>query len=119
MEKATPLQGEGEQSTKFGGPCPNWLQPPLCCTFENEVPPFCPTGGVGAGGAGGGGAGAGVVGLFETVICKDCCLDSPLESETEMAKAKLPLALGVPEMVPDLSPSRTPWGSAPDATEKV
>ncbi len=114
MEKATPLQGEGEQSTKFGGPCPNWLQPPLCCTFENEFPPFCPPGGVG-----GGGAGAGVVGLLETVICKGCCLDSPLESETEMAKLKFPLALGVPEMVPDLSPRCMPWGSAPDAIEKV
>ena len=98
-----PLQGEGEQSTKFGGPCPNWLQPPLCCTFENELPPPDV---VGAGGAGGGGAG-----LLETVICKGCCLDSPLESETETAKVKLPLALGVPEMVPELPPRPTPWGN--------
>src|SRR5712671_4041100 len=99
MEKAAPLQGEGGQSTKFGGPCPYWLQPPLCCTFENEFP------------AGAGGAGAGGAGLFETAICKGCCLDSPLESETEREKLKFPLALGVPEMVPELPTRPTPWGS--------
>jgi hypothetical protein len=104
-----PSQGEGEQSTKFGGPCPNWFQPPLRCRFENEFPPFCPPGVVGAG----------VIGLLETVICNGCCLDTPLESETEMAKLKLPLALGVPEMVPELSLRSTPWGSAPEAIEKA
>src|ERR1700716_4537172 len=113
MEKAMRWQCEGEQSTKFGGPCPNWLQPPLCCTFENEGPAFCPAGGVG------GGAGAGGAGLFDTVICKGCCLDSPLESETERAKLKVPLALGVPEMAPELAARSTPWGSPPDATENA
>jgi hypothetical protein len=106
-----PLQGEGEQSTKFGGPCPNWLQPPLCCTFENELPPPDV---VGAGGAGAGGAG-----LLETVICKGCCLVSPLESETEMAKLNIPLALGVPEMAPESAARSTPLGSPPDATENA
>lgn len=99
-----PSQGEGEQSTKFGGPCPCCLQPPLCCTLENDFPPFCTTG---------------VVELLDTVICNDCCLDAPLESETEMAKLKLPLAPGIPEMVPEVSLRSTPWGSAPDATAKV
>jgi hypothetical protein len=42
-----------------------------------------------------------------------------LESETEMAKLKLPLALGVPEMVPELPLRSTPWGSAPVAIEKA
>jgi hypothetical protein len=32
-----PSQGDGEQSTKFGGPCPNCPHPPLCCKFENEL----------------------------------------------------------------------------------
>jgi len=45
------------------------------------------------------------VAAFDTVICRDWCLDSPLESETEIAKLKLPLVVGVPEMVPVLSPS--------------
>jgi hypothetical protein len=109
MEKEIPLHGEGEQSTKFGGPCPNWLQPPLCCTFKNEFPAFCPPGAVGAG----------VGGLFDTVICKDCCLDNPLESKTEIAKLKVPLALGVPEMVPEVALRIMPLGSSPAATEKV
>ena len=108
-----PLQGEGEQSTKFGGPCPNWLQPPLCWTFENELPPLCPAGGVGEG------AGAGGAAALDTVICKGCCLDSPLESETEMAKLKFPLALGVPEMPPVLAARSTPCGSPPDAIENA
>src|SRR3979411_997010 len=99
-----PSQGEGEQSTKFGGPCPYWFQPPLCCTFENDFAPFCPPVVVGA-----------VVVAVETVISNDCCLDCPLESETERAKLKFPVALGVPEMVPELSLRATPWGSAPDA----
>src|SRR6267143_1216582 len=102
MEKAIPLQGEGEQSTKSGGPCPNWFQPPLRCTLEKEFAPFCPLG----------------AGLFDTVICKDCCFDVPLESETESAKLKVPLALGVPEMVPEVALRTTPFGSSPDAREK-
>ena len=48
---------------------------------------------------------------FETAICKDCCLDSPLESATEMAKLKLPVAVGVPTIVPAESPRTTPGGS--------
>jgi len=39
MEKVIPSQGEGEQSTKLGGPWPYCPQPPLRCTFENELPP--------------------------------------------------------------------------------
>jgi hypothetical protein len=29
IQKEMPSQGEGEQSTKFGGPCPYTPQPPL------------------------------------------------------------------------------------------
>jgi hypothetical protein len=56
---------------------------------------------------------------FDTVICKGCCLDEPLESETETAKLNVPLSAGVPEMVPVLSPRATPWGKVPDAVRKV
>src|ERR1700716_1997860 len=103
-----PSQGEGEQSTKFGGPCPYWFQPPLRCTFENDFPPFC-AGVVGAVGAA----------LLDTVICKGCCLDCPLESETARPKLKLPLVPGVPEIVPEVPLRATPCGSAPDAIAKL
>src|ERR1700688_4739620 len=96
IQNEMPSHGEREQSTKFGGPCPNSRQPPLCCRLEMEFPPFCPVGGA---------AGGLAVAAFDTVICRDWCLDSPLESETEIAKLKLPLVVGVPEMVPVLSPS--------------
>src|ERR1700733_5964791 len=39
IEKVMPSQGEGEQSTKFGGPCPYWPHPPLCCRLLKEFPP--------------------------------------------------------------------------------
>jgi hypothetical protein len=129
IEKEIPSQGEGEQSTKFGGPWPYWLHPALCCKFESEDPPLEATGDVvavgegvfGGGVAGGGLVGAGVLALlaFATVTTSDCSLDAPLESETETPKLKLPLAVGVPEIVPVLSASDTPCGSWPDTTANV
>jgi hypothetical protein len=38
MENAIPSQGDGEQSTKFGGPCPNCPHPPALCSSENVFP---------------------------------------------------------------------------------
>src|SRR5947209_17091034 len=66
MENEIPSHGDGEQSTKFGGPWPNWPHPGLFCRFENEVP-LPPAVGVGGGGVG--------LGLLEsdTVICSGCC----------------------------------------------
>ena len=46
-------------------------------------------------------------------------MDTPLESETKMAKLKLPVAVGVPEMVPVAVPRSKPVGNAPDASEKL
>jgi hypothetical protein len=40
IENEIPSQGDGEQSTKFGGPCPYCPQPPAFCKFPNEVPGF-------------------------------------------------------------------------------
>ena len=111
IEKEIPLHGEGEQSTKVGEPCPNWLHPPERCRFENEgsagallapvFPPLEPE-----------------VGpddepeeSFDTAICKDFCCDCPLESETETVKLKFPEAVGVPENVPELLASCTPVGN--------
>jgi hypothetical protein len=54
--------------------------------------------------------------LLETAICNGCCCDVPLASVTETAKLKLPLALGVPDMFPELLDSPTPLGNAPDTT---
>ena len=56
---------------------------------------------------------------FETVICNDCLPESPLESETEIAKIKFPTAVSVPEITPVESASSMPAGSWPDATEKT
>jgi hypothetical protein len=42
MENETPLHGEGEQSTKLGGPCPNWAQPPAFCTLEKDFSELVP-----------------------------------------------------------------------------
>src|ERR1700719_4602045 len=128
IEKEIPSQGEGEQSTKFGGPWPYWLHPPLCCKFESEVPPLetGDVGVVGDGVFGGGVAGGGLVGAglvaaaaLATVTTSVCSLDAPLESETETPKLKLPLVVGVPEIVPVLSASDTPNGNCPDTTANV
>src|SRR5260370_40258533 len=89
MENAIPLQGEGEQSTKFGGPCPYWLQPPLCCTFENVFPA-----GAGVGVAGGAGSGGG--GLFEAASCSCWCLSNSLVCESVKGKIKLSRTRRVP-----------------------
>ena len=59
-----------------------------------------------------------VFGALATVICRDCCLDVPTESETRMVKLKLPVAVGVPEMVPVADPRSRPVGRLPDASEK-
>ena len=53
-----------------------------------------------------------------TMICKDCCLECPLESDAVMAKLKLPEALGVPATLP-AEASAMPPGNWPEATEKV
>jgi hypothetical protein len=42
-----------------------------------------------------------------------------VESETETAKLKLPVELGVPEIAPVVELRSTPVGSWPEATEKV
>ena len=76
----------------MGGVSPYACHPPFCCRFENELPVL-------------------VTGAAETAICKDCCLDSPLESAVEMAKLKLPEAVGVPEMLPLAAPRSRPAGS--------
>jgi hypothetical protein len=52
-----------------------------------------------------------VTGVVETVIWRGCGLDSPVESDTVTAKPKFPVALGVPEMDPLVSPSCTPAGN--------
>ena len=139
IEKEIPLQGEGEQSTKSGGPWPNWLQPLLLCKFENELSPLPVLGaGDAGGGAGDAGAGAGddgageaeggagdvgagvlAVVAFATVIWRDLSCETPLESEAETLKLKFPLAPGVPEMIPVLSASCMPCGNCPDTTAKV
>jgi hypothetical protein len=38
IEKVIPSQGEGEQSTKSGGPWPYCPHPVLCCRLEKEFP---------------------------------------------------------------------------------
>jgi hypothetical protein len=81
-------------------------------------------GGGGGGGDDGGGAGGGGAGLlaaveFATVNCTDLSTEAPLESETEMPNVKLPLAVGVPEMIPLLLSMCTPCGSWPDTTAKL
>jgi len=62
MEKEIPSHGEGEQSTKFGGPWPYWPHPPLACKSEREVPLLAALVGVGLVGVGG----VGEVGAFAT-----------------------------------------------------
>src|SRR5215472_620373 len=136
MEKAIPLQGEGEQSTKLGGPCPYWFQPPELCKFESWVPvlPLLLLGvGVdgagddgggfdGGGFAGGGDGGAGGelgAGGCATLICNDCCLKSSLASETVTPKLKLPAPVGVPDTLPDVASRFTPGGNWPEVTAKL
>ena len=38
IENEMPSQGEGEPSTKFGGPWPYWPRPPVVCKFERTLP---------------------------------------------------------------------------------
>src|ERR1700733_9729777 len=112
IEKVMLSQGEGEQSTKLGGRCPYWPQPPLCCKLVNEFPA--------AGGAGGaGGVGGAEAAGAATVICPGCSLDCSLGSETARPKVKLPAVLGVPEIAPVAASRARPGGSWPDATEKL
>src|SRR5579871_2977873 len=132
IENSIPSHGEGEQSTKLGGPCPYWLQPPELCKFESWFPLFPPLlgagfdGGGGDGGgfdgggfAGGGDGGAGGAGGCATLICSDCCFESPLESETVTPKLKSPAPLGVPATLPEVPLRFTPCGSCPEVTAKL
>jgi len=102
IEKEIPSHGEGEQSTKFGGPWPYLTHPLLLCKFESEVPPLPGLVGVGE---------VGAVGASATFRARVCSLDAPVESETETLKLKLPLAVGVPEIVPVASARLRPCGS--------
>ena len=112
IQNEIPSHGDGEQSTNFGGPCPNWLHPPLPCTCENVFPVLCDVGFVVGGfGLGGLGLGGFAAAALATVICNPCSFESPLESVTETSKLKLPLAVGVPEIVPVLPPRTTPAGN--------
>lgn len=61
----------------------------------------------------------GVVDVLATEICNDFWADLPLASETDTANVKLPLAPGVPEIVPVLSLRPTPPGNCPDDTENL
>jgi hypothetical protein len=121
MEKSIPLQGAGEQSTKFGGPCPYCAQPPDAWRFENAFPPLeslLGCGILGAGLLGGGllgggllgggllggglvGAGALAAAWLATAICNDFSFEFPFTSDTDTPKLKLPDALGVPDTTPD------------------
>jgi hypothetical protein len=174
-----PSHGDGEQSTKFGGPCPNCSHPPLCCKFESELSALAaaigvmvtvavpdwdgaatlvaeivtvvfavtcgavyrpeleiapcvalqltsvfdalltsalscvdpPDGTDTVAGVTMTEAATAALVAFDTAICNDCSFEIPLESRTETAKLKFPLALGIPETTPVLSPSPTPGGS--------
>jgi hypothetical protein len=134
MEKSIPLQGAGEQSTKFGGPCPYCPQPPDAWRFESAFPPvelllgcgLLGAGLLGVGLAGGGLLGGGVVGAgalaavwLATAICNDFSFEFPFTSDTETAKLKFPEALGVPDMTPDARSRFTPWGICPQTTAKL
>lgn len=57
--------------------------------------------------------------LFAIATWSDFFCDAPFASETERSKVKFPLALGVPETVPELSVSIVPVGSWPETTEKI
>jgi hypothetical protein len=52
-----------------------------------------------------------------TVVLADWAADE--ESETEMPNEKLPLAVGVPEIMPEAGARVSPAGSWPDATLQV
>ena len=122
------MHGDGEQSTKFGDPCPNWPHPLAFCRFEKDVPvvellfevpplpelppppvlpplPDPPP--------------LLVVELSATVICVDFDCELALASETEIEKPNVPLVLGVPEIFPLPPLSETPAGSWPELTENL
>jgi hypothetical protein len=92
IQNEIPLQGEGEQSTKFGGPWPYALQPPLCCTWENEFPPL----GAGLGGAGLGGGGVELE--LEVVDVVLLLLGPGVLVELEVLEVEAPLLEEVPEL---------------------
>src|SRR5437764_14136900 len=58
IENSIPLQGEGEQSTKFGGTCPYWPHPCALCKWSSDFPESLLP--LGAGLLGGGLLGAGL-----------------------------------------------------------
>jgi len=53
-----------------------------------------------------------------TMISKDSCLESPLESFTEIVNSEVPVKVGVPETVP-VALRAMPSGSWPDAIENL
>jgi hypothetical protein len=63
------------------------------------------------GGGGGGGGGLLLAAVCCTLIFRAVWVESPLASETETLKLKVPDAVGVPETVPELLSRLTPWGS--------
>jgi hypothetical protein len=65
-------------------------------------------------GVGAAGAAATVKGIVAVAACGD-----ELESATETVKEKLPLAAGVPEMMPVLGARLIPAGSCPEAMLQV
>jgi len=138
IENEMPLQGEGEQSTKSGGPCPNCPHPLARWRLEKDLPssefplselppselpllpdplplllpPPLPELPLPA-------SPAFEAEISSTAISSDFCLDVPLKSETVTEKLKLPLPLGVPESFPVLLLRSRPEGNWPDVTLKL
>jgi hypothetical protein len=111
IQKEIPSQGDGEQVHKVWRSLSELTPPAAALQTGIELPAFCPLVGV-AGGAGVGevGVGGADAEALATVICSGCFLDIPFESKTETVKLKLPLAAGVPEIVPVWLPRSTPPG---------
>jgi hypothetical protein len=57
--------------------------------------------------------------LLETGICSDFCVEDPFESKADTMKLNVPAELGVPEIVPELLASETPFGNSPETIAKV